>query len=370
MGEASAGPGAARPEAARFVALDGLRFVAALVVVAVHVLGIYGLEGWTPHAWLAVDFFFALSGFVLDRAYRGKLAQPGGFWSVARLRVVRLAPLFYLATALGVIVYFARVGSALTPEMVAMLAISVAASLLFLPSPVSVGVGGADGLFPLNIPAWSLSCEMVINLIYAAIARHLTVWRIAFIVGVAAVGMIWLVSHLGGLVGGQHPDNWYSGYVRVVFSFFMGVLLARLVAGRPTVGPLTVFWPLALVLLIVFMAPVGAATWAWHLLAAMVVFPAVIWIGARSSSPSKSPLLSWLGDISYPVYILHWPIMRGVNFVVEKLVPADIAPLAALVATIAATIVASGLALHFFDKPVRAWLSQRARGRAAPGPAT
>jgi peptidoglycan/LPS O-acetylase OafA/YrhL len=140
-------------------------------------------------------------------------------------------------------------------------------------------------------------------------------------------------------------------------------LLARLVPGTPIAAPLSVFWPLALVILLVFTVPVGSWTWAWHLAGAFFVFPAVIWLGARASTPEKSPLLTWLGDISYPVYILHWPIMRGVNFVVEKIVPAEIAPVAALIATIAATVIASGLALEFFDKPVRAWLSQRWRGK-------
>jgi peptidoglycan/LPS O-acetylase OafA/YrhL len=354
----------AKAEAApRFVALDGLRFVAALVVVAVHVLGLYGYEALTPHAWLAVDFFFALSGFVLDRAYRDKASRPGGFWAVARLRVIRLAPLFYLATVMGVVVYFARVGGDLTLAMVALLGLSVLFSLLFLPSPVALPIGGADGLFPLNVPAWSLSCEMAINLVYAAVARHLTVWRIVAIVAVSAIGMGMLVGDLGGLVGGQNADTWYSGYVRVTFSFFVGVLLGRIVQGRSIGSPLMVFWPLALVLLVVFIMPMGSWTWAWHLVGAFFVFPAVIWLGARASSPSKSPLLSWLGDISYPVYILHWPIMRAVNFVVEKVVPAEIAPAASLVATIAATVIASGLALHFFDKPVRAWLARLGRPR-------
>lgn len=90
-------------QAKHFMGLDGLRGVAALIVVIYHRrFWVAGFEDW--HGYLAVDFFFLPSGFVISHAYGGRLASgqlsPDRF---AVARVIRLYPLIVLGAVLGTV---------------------------------------------------------------------------------------------------------------------------------------------------------------------------------------------------------------------------------------------------------------------------
>ena len=91
------------PTKQHFTALDGLRGVAALVVVIFHfmemVIGNYS-KLFIGHGWLAVDFFFCLSGFVIGYAYDDRIGAMG-IWAFLKIRLIRLHPLVVFGSVLG-----------------------------------------------------------------------------------------------------------------------------------------------------------------------------------------------------------------------------------------------------------------------------
>lgn len=144
-----------------FLTLDALRGVAALAVLVLHMPPLTGL---VFHAYLAVDLFFIMSGFVIAHAYERRLLagwSPGDF---IRTRVVRLWPLYLLGTAVGAAVFAGVAGDAVG---FAVLGVLVAAAVVMMPLPL----GAEVQIFDLNRPAWSLFFEMVANVLYAAFAR-------------------------------------------------------------------------------------------------------------------------------------------------------------------------------------------------------
>jgi len=85
----------------RLHGLDALRGIAALVVLAFHIGLIYGLEPIFLNGWLAVDFFFALSGYVLARTYEGRLHKTIGAWQFSKKRFFRFWPVVLFGGAIG-----------------------------------------------------------------------------------------------------------------------------------------------------------------------------------------------------------------------------------------------------------------------------
>ena len=200
-----------------FVTLDGLRGVAALAVVMFH-----GDPYFVPFAvsqgYLAVDFFFALSGFVLAYAYTQRLRQDMSTLTFFQLRVVRLYPLYILGTAFGLLSLLPHPPDWAFSEF----PINLVAAVLFLPSP------GSIIFFPFNHPLWSLFHELVANLAFAALSRRLSGALLCGIVTISAVLLIEEARWWGTLDSSNGWENWGGGFIRVSFSFFAGILLYRI----------------------------------------------------------------------------------------------------------------------------------------------
>ena len=101
-----------RPSSERqhFATLDGLRGIAAIVVVIFHDLSPFDLDSLIPHAPLAVDFFFCLSGFVVAYAYEKRLLGTMSFADFVAVRIIRLYPLILAGLLLGAVVFVLRAG--------------------------------------------------------------------------------------------------------------------------------------------------------------------------------------------------------------------------------------------------------------------
>ena len=230
-----------------FVTLDGLRGVAALAVVMFH-----GDPYFVPFAvsqgYLAVDFFFALSGFVLAYAYTQRLRQDMSTLTFFQLRVVRLYPLYILGTAFGLLSLLPHPPDWAFSEF----PINLVAAVLFLPSP------GSIIFFPFNHPLWSLFHELVANLAFAALSRRLSGALLCGIVTISAVLLIEEARWWGTLDSSNGWENWGGGFIRVSFSFFAGILLYRIWQKRP--APVNLPAPiLGLCLLAVLSFPVPNA---------------------------------------------------------------------------------------------------------------
>lgn len=332
----------------RFTGLDGLRGVAALVVIWLHT-GAPPL----PRSYLAVDFFFALSGFVLAHGYEGRLKSGMAPAEFMLRRYIRLWPLYILALVLG-----AAVALSGAPGHVPFIA-SVAFGALLLPTPVEALSADRTRAFPLVGPAWSLFSELVANLVFALVARHLRAAALAGLLALGAGLLVFVRLSLGDLDVGSSVSHLWAGPARVIWSFFAGVAVYRLwLRYRPPELPIVVC---AVALLVMFSLPYELA---WVLAG----FPLVIYLGA--SSEPRGPLAAlceWLGLASYGAYVLHKPLIEALRAAGVHTDGPPVALAICLVATLIALILD-----RVYDQPVRRWLERRLtpRGRKTAPTAT
>ena len=158
----------------RFVVLDGMRGVAALAVIIDHVASPL-MQTLIPGRYLAVDFFFVLSGFVLAHVYLTRLAEgrmsPGAF---LRVRAIRFAPLYLAAFALGAALALLYALRGWHEHTLPHVATSALFGVFMLPTPPPLSIW-PDAPFPLNGPTWSLFFELAVNAVFALVAlRWLT----------------------------------------------------------------------------------------------------------------------------------------------------------------------------------------------------
>jgi peptidoglycan/LPS O-acetylase OafA/YrhL len=346
-----------------FLALDGLRGVAALAVMVMHKgRWFYAPGGFIQHAWLAVDFFFLLSGFVIAAAYERRLTVEGAgrmaLPAFARVRLIRLYPMILLGLLLGVAWPLVRLacGDAGAAGLGPVL-FSFARSLLLLPPPGVDPVG--VGIFPLNGPMWSLLFELAVNLAYVLIVRRLTLPVLIAIVAISAL-LVATLPFGSGLDAGSEPNDFWWGVPRTSFGFFAGVLLYRLRAmGRlPSIG--APVWALALAITALFLVP-HSQPWtpAFQIGTLFLVFPAILILGANApASPRLDGLSRLSGGLSYPIYALHYPLLIIVGGMVSRYVHAPWLGLLGYPLVLGLC----WLAWRFYDEPARAWLTRLNRG--------
>ncbi|MDR3526572.1 MAG: acyltransferase [Rhizomicrobium sp.] len=344
----------------RFAVLDGLRGIAALIVLIFHLVQQHSLA-LLPYAWLAVDFFYVLSGFVVAFAYEQRLRT--GEVSIAgffRVRVIRLYPLILLGTAAGIAFAFVAVFAKKTISMAECLEAGTL-GLLLLPSFVIPRWATA---YPFNMASWSLTFEVFVNVVYGLIAKNLTNGRLLFLTLVSAIGLIWLVSVNQGIGGGNLQDGWAFGFIRVMFPFFAGVLIYR---NRPQVRRNS----LASVGLMAGLAVMLFASWpAFMVVSALyvlVLFPAIVFVGsALSVAPRISSFCTFVGAISYPLYILQGPVLRVGDEMLKHL-HLDGWRVFAFGAIEGGVVIAvAWLGLKFFDEPVQRMLRGLSTTSALP----
>lgn len=324
------GPPGTRPH--RFLVLDGLRGVAALVIVLFHT----GSSRFIPGGYLAVDLFFCLSGFVLAHAYA---ATPIGLGAFVKARLIRLYPLYFVGFVVGLLL--APVGL-----------LNTLSGLLFLPAVSQVG--DVYRPYPFNVPAWSLLFELVVNLVWFPL-RRMRAAGLAVVAGLGVVAAAAAVLLSGtGDIGSTGPWFFVQGLCRVVFPFFLGALLHRLwKAGKLR---LPTPWWLAVVLMgALFMLPGPRAV--VDLACVIIVVPAIVALGAAAREPAwASKVCHALGEASYPVYILHSAVLVLVAPLIPQLANRSYFVAAA---TILLVLALAWAAVKLYDRPVRRWLSAR-----------
>ena len=349
--------------AERFLLLDGLRGLAAFAVILDHtpanVLG-----DLVPGRYLAVDFFFVLSGFVLAHAYGKRLEGGWSVLSFMRARIIRLYPLYLAGLLIGLMLAAAMVlrGWDATPlEQVAVMAVF---GLLFLPAPPLYDFGGGH-LFPFNGPSWSLFFELVANFIYGLIARVLGWKLLSTILIVGAVAVAFTVT--------RHPDvggpGWLWGHfdaalARVVFDFFMGVALFRM-RDRFRFPVLPAIIP-ALAFLAVIAAPIPAEWRApYDALAAILLMPVLVAFASEAKvNAAVGKVCIGLGALSYAVYALHVPLLNLIN-AAAQMAHIELPALVVVGLIVLVAGVTAALLNRIYDGPARRWLNRIIPGRAS-----
>lgn len=335
--------------------LDGMRGVAAIMVMLFH----FGYPFSLPMArsgYLAVDFFFILSGAVIARAYDRRLRDGWPLLKFLKTRLIRLYPLFLVGALLGL----ARIVGAIAlhdpraPGGVKF-AVDSVANLLLLPTPMA-----GTSVFPLNTPGWSLSLEALVNIAFAALlfrfGRGLMV--------VALCGLALMVTALalhGSLDVGTNWASFYGGVGRVLWGFMVGVLIGRRTAGKATAAsPATAIT--GLVLLVAVLAPSleGAIRVGYDAVAAFLVFPILVYLGSGIRIEGRLAMLCGaLGDLSYALYAVHYPLAIPLQIVLAK---AHMGGIGGYVFA-ALLVIALAMILARLDAAAREYLSRMAKTR-------
>ncbi len=277
-------------------------------------------------------------------------------------RIVRLYPLYFLGIGLGIALGLSdtirhRPGAT---DMAAFL-VEALTGLVILPSPTW---HSRPDTFPLLIPAWSLFLEFyVANILFAAIKGRASTKIAALLVALSAAILIATIPTYQSIGGGAHWSDFTGGFPRVIFSFFAGVLLQRLHRIRPPRLQIP-SWLLLAGLVLVFLPSVGGTgALVYEAVCVFLIFPALIFWGAEAVE-RKPQVGAMLGDTSYAVYVIHYPLVILAGRALGKL---GIAPGALAEILFLGFVAALAYCLHhFYDKPVRAAIA-RALSPAASG---
>lgn len=375
----------------RYEILDGLRGVAAMMVVIFHLFESYSKGPATQivnHGYLAVDFFFVLSGFVIGYAYDDrwdKMTVMGFF----KRRLVRLHPLVVIGTLAGACLMFFQIGPVfprMAGSQLGQFLLCIVLGCLMIPITPALDVRGWGETFPLNGPQWSLFLEYLANILYVVLFRRLP--KAALAVLCACSAFLTLDLTLGwdvfdilrrphyNVIGGWSltGEQLYIGFTRLLYPFLAGLLISRILSSRRertgSDGALFRlrggFWWCSLLLVAIMATPCiggrqGVPDGLFQALAILVCFPLIILAGAGSTAPGAftSRLSRFLGEISYPLYLTHFPFaLMQYNWAA---VHAD-APLWQHIALgIGVFLFSIGLAyavLKVYDQPVRDWLRE------------
>ena len=381
----------------RYEILDGLRGVAAMMVIVFHCFETYiPLIGTQiiNHGYLAVDFFFILSGFVIGYAYNDRWNSMTT-WGFFKRRLVRLHPMVVAGTLWGAALFFFAAGNyfpAIIQTPAWKFGLCIVLALLMIPCPTGLDIRGWGETNPLNGPNWSLTFEYVGNILYALILRRLPI----VVLGILCLCSIfftldltlgWDVFHLlphgpqYTVIGGWSitPDQLYIGFTRLGYPFLCGLLLSRILPARmlPSnpggsyMGIRGGFWWASIMLVIIFSMPMigrerGFADGLYQAVCIIVLFPVVVLVGAGSKTTDKRSK-AWcelLGAVSYPLYITHYPLMymQMAWFERHKDAPLWI-HISVNVGVVLVSVCVAWAFLKLYDEPTRAWLAKKLSGR-------
>lgn len=364
-----------------YALLDGLRGVAAMLVVWYHVFEGFQFAGNKPvidfinHGYLAVDFFFMLSGFVIGYAYDerwGKSLTMGGFF---RRRLIRLHPMVMLGALIGA-VSFLLTGMERwdgTHSTLLLTFIALVCSWLMIPALPGMqrDVRGNGEMFPLNGPCWSLFFEYIGNILYALIIRRLSTRILAWLTALLCCALTWFAvtnqSGYGSIGVGWTIDttNLLGGTLRMLCPLTIGMLMSRVF--KPIKNVRGAFWICAVLLLALFHVPFidGGSPMSlngiFEAVCIICIFPFIVWLGASGTTTDKTSrrICRFLGDISFPLYIVHYPLMYAFYMWLiktELYTFSQTWPIA--ISTMACSICIAWLSLRFYDEPVRKWLKK------------
>ena len=351
--------------------LDGLRGIAALTVVCFHLFEAFAtshLDQRINHGYLAVDFFFILSGFVVGYAYddRWKKMTVAEF---LKRRFIRLHPMVVMGAVIGAVMFYFQGCSVwdVSTVSISMLLVATLLNALLIPAAPGSEIRGLGEMYPLNGPSWSLFFEYIGNILYAFVIRKLPTRALSVLVLLAGCGLaafaVW--GPLGDICVGFAMDgvNMTGGSLRLLFAFSAGLLLSRVFKPIHIKGA---FWICSLAVVALLSVPrIGGSEHLWmnglyDTVCAVVFFPLLVYLGASGKTTDKitTRVCKFLGDISYPLYMVHYPFIylyyawvKNENLTFEQSLPGA-------AALVAGSVILAYLCLKLYDEPVRRFLTK------------
>lgn len=347
-----------------FEILDGLRGIAAIAVVIFHFMEIavpdYN-DSFIAHAYLAVDFFFCLSGFVMAYAYDHKIASIG-VGTFFKLRLIRLHPLVIIGSVIGLVAFIFDPLSDLHLQYSGKILLMFLFSCLMIPFPLVKE--RYFNLFHLNPPTWSLFWEYVANIFYAVVLVRLKIKVLWLLTIIAAIALCYESKVSGFLSVGWGGDNISGGGIRVAYSFLAGVLAYR---SRWIIKSGIGFIVLSAMLFLAFVIPFREnINWIVDPIVVIFYFPLLITLGAGARAEGAvHKICKLFGELSYPLYMVHYPFIWLFMSYVEKYKP-SLGEMTWI--TILGTIVMILLAyvvMKYLDVPIRKFLKNKLKDRVA-----
>ena len=357
--------------------LDGLRGVAAVMVIIFHLFEAHAggshLTQIINHGYLAVDFFFMLSGFVIGYAYddRWNRMTVGTFF---KRRIIRLHPMVIMGSIVGAAFFYFQESPCFPPienTSVGTMLLVMLLGCTLLPLPLKFDIRGWTEMHPLNGPAWSLYYEYIGNILYALFIRRLsnkalTVFVVLLGVALAAFA-VFNVSTYGNIGVGWTLDgvNFLGGSLRMLFPFSLGMLMSRNFKPMKVRGA---FWICTVALIALFAVPYLEGmeplcmNGVYEAFCVIVAFPIILWIGASGTTTDvqSTKICKFLGDISYPVYVIHYPLMYlFYAWLIENKLYTLGETWHVAVCVFVLSIVLAYLCLKLYDEPIRKYLAKR-----------
>lgn len=352
--------------------LDGLRGVAAIMVVCFHIFEAYAtshLDQIINHGYLAVDFFFILSGFVVGYAYddRWKTMKKRDF---LKRRIIRLHPMIVIGAIIGAVMFYFQGCSVwdVSKVSIGMLLVATTMNAFLIPATPGIEVRGLGEMYPLNGPGWSLFFEYIGNILYALFIYKLPLKPLIALVLAAGCGLaaFAIFGPLGDICVGfaLTGENIIGGTLRMLFSFPMGILLSRIFKPVYIKGA---FWICSLAIVVLLAVPrIGGSESLWmngiyDTVCFAVLFPLLVYIGAsgKTTDITTTRLCKFLGDISYPLYMVHYPFIYLYYAWVKNENLTFLQSLPGAVALLFGSILLAYLCLKLYDEPVRKYLSKK-----------
>lgn len=367
----------------KFEILDGLRGIAAISVMFMHFLEDLPVP-ILQSAYLSVDVFFMLSGFILTYSYGERLRQGAWQGEYLKRRVIRLYPMIGIGMTIGLAsLVVMRIQSSAAFSL-GNLAAAAGQNYFVVPylgrflvsgfaGAASHSLPAADdpGAFPLNPPAWSLFFELAASVALIAAIRmsERSLLRLAYACFGAFVVYGLLVGFDNGKISiilnqGWSADNFMGGFFRVSYGFLLGVAIGKMYEANFPAKP---HWFVAglvrndYILFVVFVVVVAFPTSIKGTYSAAIllfVAPALVYRGAMLAPSGKTiaRISAFLGWISYPLYCVHYPVGRLV-FAYAPQAGSHIVRTAMIAALL--SIVAAAVLAKLIEEPIRSYLGTR-----------
>ena len=375
----------------RYEILDGLRGVAAVIVVMFHLFETYS-KG-VPyqilnHGYLAVDFFFVLSGFVVGYAYDSRWGNGMTFGNFCKRRIIRLQPMLIFGTIVGALLYYMQGDHPdfsiihQTPWWIVVLLMIWGGTVL--PIPKSWDIRGWAEFNPLNGATWSLLWEYLANLLYGLFLHRLKLRTLIVLSAVAALLVFNVCMNIDifgvldvrdyaayTMIGGWSltPDQLLIGFSRLAYPFLIGLVISRVSKMHIRISRHGFILCSIILVAILVMPRVGGANpenfrmnGLYELFAILLVFPLIIMMGRGSTVVGEKyeGLCKFLGDISYPLYVTHYPIVYVQMSWAATHPDAPTSPHVFMACCYFVMAIALAYAsMKLYDLPVRAWLSEK-----------
>ena len=343
-----------------FAILDGMRGIAALGVVIFHFMECAITDyskNFIGHGFLAVDFFFCLSGFVIGYAYDNRIGQMSA-WQFFKLRLIRLHPLVIFGSVLGLLSWWLDPFAANTVVYTAgKLLFLFLCSLLLIPMPVMED--RYFNQFGFNAPAWSLFWEYIANIFYAFVLHKVGKRLLIILVVVAAIGIGLVAYRATNLMGGWGKDNTWDGGVRVAYSFLAGLLVYRF---NWIIKNKLGFIGLSMLLAAALLMPFFKYNWLTETLVVLFYFPLLVSLGAGSTlSPRLKKACDFSGNMSYPLYMTHYAgIWIFANYY-NTYKPGNGKLALVIIGGTTIMILVAWAVMKWYDTPVRKYLTNKFR---------